>query len=56
MAMLDMLIELRKRYSHVRYTDAVRQGYDRVISAGKAEQYYGYVTFIDAANSLIWPC
>jgi hypothetical protein len=37
MAVLDMLIQLRKHYGHVRYTDAVRQGYDHVMSVGKFE-------------------
>ena len=43
MAMLDMLIQLRKRYGRVRYTYAVRQMYDHVMSVGKVEQYYGHV-------------
>ena len=68
MAMLDMLIQLRKLCGHVRYTDAVRQRYDHVMSVGKAEQYcghvifadrqiqwYGHVRYADAAEKTVWP-
>jgi hypothetical protein len=42
MAMLDVLIQLRKRYGHItrRYTGTVRQCYDYVMSAGEVEQYH----------------
>jgi hypothetical protein len=40
MAMLDLLIQLRTRYGHIRYTGTVRQCYDYVMSAGKVEQYH----------------
>lgn len=56
MAMLDMPIQLRKRYGHIMCTDAVRQKYDHIMSAGKFEQWYGHVIFADASNTMVWPC
>jgi hypothetical protein len=54
--MFDILVQLRKRYGHVRDTDAVRQRYGHVMSAGKVEQYCGYAILADAANTMAWPC
>ena len=54
MAMLRILIELRKRYSNVRYIDAVI--HNHVMYPGKVEQWYGHVIFADAANAMLWPC
>jgi hypothetical protein len=43
MAMLDMLIQLRQRCTHLRYSDRVSQQYANIICTGTASQCYDYV-------------
>ena len=56
MAMLDMLLQLRKQCGHVRYTGTVRGCYDHGCLVVKLIQRCGHVRRADTAEAIVWLC
>jgi len=51
----DVLIQLRQRYTHLRYRDRLSQQYEPCRYTGTASQYCDHVISVDKFWRILWP-
>jgi hypothetical protein len=56
MVTLGLLIQLRQRCTHLRYSDRMRQQYDNIKYTGTANQCYDRVMSDGKFGRIVWPC